>query len=43
MESEEGVDAVWNKNIMELMAAVDSYIPIPERAVDKEFLMNLND
>src|SRR5437773_2190935 len=29
--------------IMELMAAVDSYIPTPERAVDKPFLMPIED
>jgi elongation factor Tu len=28
---------------MELMDAVDSYIPLPERPVDKEFLMPLED
>jgi elongation factor Tu len=31
------------KCIMELMDAVDSYIPIPERAVDKDFLMPIED
>ncbi|PKK91445.1 MAG: elongation factor Tu [Candidatus Wallbacteria bacterium HGW-Wallbacteria-1] len=31
------------KCIFELMAAVDSYIPIPERAVDKPFLMPVED
>ncbi|MGD9714551.1 MAG: elongation factor Tu [Thermomicrobiales bacterium] len=29
--------------ILELMAAVDSYIPTPERAVDKPFLMPIED
>src|SRR5690606_7656023 len=29
----------WGKKITELMEAVDSYIPLPERAVDKPFLM----
>src|SRR6201993_3796868 len=29
----------WEKKVDELMAAVDSYIPIPERAIDKPFLM----
>ena len=29
--------------ILELMAAVDSYIPTPERAVDKTFLMPIED
>ena len=31
------------KCIMELMDAVDSYIPMPERAVDKDFLMPIED
>jgi elongation factor Tu len=43
MESEGGLDFEWNKKIMELMDAVDSYIPLPERPVDKEFLMPLED
>jgi elongation factor Tu len=28
---------------MELMEAVDSYIPLPERAIDKDFLMPIED
>ncbi len=31
------------KCILDLMAAVDSYIPTPERAVDKPFLMPIED
>jgi elongation factor Tu len=31
------------KPILELMAAVDSYIPTPERAVDRPFLMPIED
>jgi elongation factor Tu len=31
------------KSILELMAAVDSYIPQPERAIDKPFLMPIED
>jgi len=31
------------KPIMELMAAVDSYVPQPERAIDKPFLMPVED
>ena len=31
------------KCIFELMDAVDSYIPVPERAVDKDFLMPIED
>ena len=33
----------WEKCIDELMAAVDSYIPTPERAIDKPFLMPVED
>jgi len=33
----------WGMKIMELMDAVDSYIPIPERAIDKDFLMPVED
>jgi elongation factor Tu len=33
----------WGQKVMELIAAVDSYIPLPERAVDKDFLMPIED
>src|SRR5258706_88731 len=33
----------WGKKVMELMDAVDSYIPIPERVIDKPFLMPVED
>ena len=33
----------WGQKILELMAAVDSYIPMPERAIDKDFLMPIED
>ena len=33
----------WVAKIDELMAAVDDYIPVPERAVDKPFLMPIED
>ncbi|WPR75508.1 elongation factor Tu [Algoriphagus sp. NG3] len=33
----------WVETVMELMSAVDSYIPLPERAVDKDFLMPVED
>ena len=33
----------WADKIMELMAAVDSYIPDPERDTDKPFLMPIED
>ena len=36
-------DPAANKCIMELMDAVDSYIPTPERATDKPFLMPVED
>src|SRR5881296_1863856 len=36
-------EAKWEKTVDELMEAVDSYIPIPERAVDKPFLMPIED
>jgi len=36
-------DAAWQDKIMELMDAVDSYIPEPERALDKPFLMPIED
>ncbi|MFN5830036.1 MAG: elongation factor Tu [Bacteroidota bacterium] len=36
-------DANWVPKIMELMDAVDAYIPIPPREVDKPFLMPVED
>ena len=33
----------WEDKIMELMAAVDTWVPLPERAVDKPFLMPVED
>jgi elongation factor Tu len=36
-------DSEWGAKIMELIAAVDDYIPLPERAIDKEFLMPIED
>jgi elongation factor Tu len=33
----------WEETVTELMAAVDSYIPLPERAIDKPFLMPVED
>lgn len=36
-------DEKWEEKIIELMAAVDSYIPSPERAIDKPFLMPVED
>ncbi len=36
-------DAVKNKSVIELMTAVDDYFPIPQREVDKPFLMPVED
>ena len=36
-------DAEWTPKILELMEAVDSYIPEPTRDVDKPFLMPIED
>jgi elongation factor Tu len=36
-------DAEWTAKILELMAAVDDYIPEPERPIDKPFLMPIED
>jgi elongation factor Tu len=36
-------DPEWEPKVDELMAAVDSYIPTPERAIDKPFLMPVED
>jgi len=36
-------DAKWEKSIDELMAAVDAYIPLPQREIDKPFLMPVED
>ncbi|HEX9935031.1 MAG TPA: elongation factor Tu [bacterium] len=37
------VNSDWCKKIMELMDAVDSYIPTPVRETDKPFLMSVED
>jgi elongation factor Tu len=36
-------DEIGKNKVLELMAAVDSYIPEPERAVDRPFLMPVED
>ncbi len=36
-------DAEWGEKIVELMTAVDEYIPEPERELDKPFLMPIED
>jgi elongation factor Tu len=43
MEGDGNLDDEWNKKILELMAAVDSYIKMPERLIDKPFLMSIED
>jgi elongation factor Tu len=40
---EETTPGEWSKKIMELMDAVDKYIPVPQRDVDKPFLMPIED
>jgi elongation factor Tu len=39
----QGKDEAANKPILELMNAVDSYIPTPERQVDRPFLLPIED
>jgi len=39
----EDPNSEWGDKIMELMAAVDSYIPDPQRETDKPFLMPIED
>ena len=36
-------DPKYKENIMQLMAAVDEYIPLPERPIDQPFLMPIED
>ncbi len=36
-------DEVWEKKILELGEALDTYIPEPERAIDKPFIMPIED
>ena len=36
-------DAAWEEKIIELMAAVDDYIPTPERDTEKPFMMPVED
>src|SRR5207244_2832603 len=38
-----GKDAKANESILKLMEAVDTYIPTPERAIDKTFLVAIED
>jgi elongation factor Tu len=43
LESDGSVDNEWNKKVLELMGVVDEYIQLPERPVDKDFLMPIED
>ncbi len=36
-------EAKWEEKVVELMAAVDEYIPVPTRDIDKAFLMPVED
>ena len=40
---DKGPDSKWGKGIWDLMAAVDEYIPIPDRPKDQPFLMPVED
>ena len=42
-EAKAANDGEWSEKIMELMAAVDDYIPEPVRETDKDFLMPVED
>jgi len=43
MESDGNPENEWNQCVMKLMDAVDNYIKMPARAVDKPFLMPIED
>jgi elongation factor Tu len=38
-----GTDDEWSKKVLELTEALDTYIPVPEREIDKPFLMPVED
>ncbi len=42
-EAKAGQLGEWSEKILELMNAVDEYIPTPERETDKDFLMPIED
>ena len=42
-EAKSGTIGPWSEKILELMDAVDEYIPTPERDTDKDFLMPVED
>jgi elongation factor Tu len=43
LESDGNPEDENNKRVLELMDAVDDYVPMPARAVDKDFLMPIED
>jgi len=42
-EAKQGKIGEWGEKILELMDAVDEYIPTPKRDIDKDFLMPIED
>ncbi len=42
-EAKKGEDGPWSAKIMELMDAVDTYIPTPKRDTEQDFLMPVED
>ncbi len=40
---QEGVENEWTTKVEELLAAVDDYVPMPKRDVEKDFLMPVED
>lgn len=42
-EAKSGTIGEWGEKVLKLMAEVDSYVPTPERDVDKPFLMPVED
>ncbi len=43
VEAEGNPESEWTQSILELMKAVDDYIPVPERPKDQPFLMPVED
>ena len=43
LEDEGNTDSEWTQGIIELMQAVDDYIPVPQRPKDQPFLMPVED
>lgn len=42
-EAKAGTDGEWSAKVLELMVAVDDYIPTPTRDTEKDFLMPIED